>query len=183
MTKKNYPRTRVHTAELVSREPLKIRFFSNDSPQRVQRWARKNLKRAGVRRRDAYLDLLEYKAGNPVIQDIAWCEAHAAGALQALEKIPQAFRSSAILACRNMFQAGKRHESFDEFQKHAPAIDERKTRENQRAGAREKSADARRKITAERYAMVSGLTREQKAEKLGVSPQAVAKWERKTGRR
>jgi hypothetical protein len=182
--RKSYPRTRTHTAKLVSREPLKVQF-SKDSPEHVQKWARRNLELAKITSRRVYLDLLEYKAGDPVIQDIAWCLLHAAAASGTVAQIPEAYRSKVIRACAHMFQAGKRHESLDEYQKHAPAIEERNTRELQRAKARDKSANSRRKITEERFDALSnqGLTIEQIAEELDVTPQAVTKFRRrrKTG--
>jgi transposase-like protein len=181
--KPQFPRTREHTAQLVSRKPLTFRCSQAGRPSSIERWATDVLERAGVKAQsEAHIDLLEYKIGDPVLQDIAWCLLHAHDAVSALATIPESHKTAALRACVDMYEAGKRHESFDEYQKHAPAIAEREARERQRAKAREKSAESRRIITEAAYARVDkpGRTVEEKAEALGVSPQALRRWLRKT---
>jgi hypothetical protein len=73
--KKSYPRTREHTVVLVSRKPLRVRYIagSREHPDRIEAWAQEILEEHGFGAWDDFLDLLEHKSGDPILQDIAGC--------------------------------------------------------------------------------------------------------------
>jgi hypothetical protein len=179
------PRTREHTARLTSRDLPAIEISLNETPDDLLKWASKILARfdspVGS---EAFWDLVEYKSGDPDLQDIAWCAVHGGAARQKLAAIPKEFRKNAVLACIHMYQAGKRHESFDEYRKHALAIEEKKSRGPGLVKATKKSADSRRLITPEKFARAyrPGLSNERMAEEIGVTPQALGKWRRENGK-
>ena len=164
------------TSRLLDRKTLRI-AMSMDEPSRVQIWADEITRRHGIDPgSEEWRDVLEYKRGDVVLQEIAWCSLHAKHALHALQSIPQAHRAAAVRACINMFQAGKRHEVFHAQQKYARSVAHSHGSRAALPNAIRASADKRRRMTDSelRAGMSRHLTNEQIARKHGISRQAVA---------
>jgi hypothetical protein len=176
MKKKSYPRTRTHTAELVSRGS--IHFKCPETPERVSEWATFHLKRAGAPpASERYFLLLEQKNGTPNAQDIAWCDLHARCALESLNKIPEPYLSQAREACVHMFQAGKRHESLDEYQKHAATIHSRQSSNKNLRQTSELSEDRydRERPKHSKHASLAAA--------LGMTERGLTEWEKRHEKR
>jgi len=177
--KKRYPRTRQHTLRLVSRQPLRVKYktLSCEYPDRIEAWAQAILEEHGFGAWDDFLDLLEYKSGDPILQDIAYCRYHAHDAVSALAAIPEPYLGRALRACVDMFQVGKRHESFDEHQKHAAAIHSRK--------ASNKNLKQAQELPEERYdwERPKHSKHASLAAALGMTERGLTQWEKRHKRR